>query len=75
MWGMSNPHERPRFVSIGVLADRLGVPIAWLRAEVDSGRIPFLRAGRRRIFDAESVERTLAQRVKNGADKTKGGRS
>lgn len=45
----ANPtvNERPVLVTIREAALATGVPIAWLRKEVDAGRIPCLRFGRR----------------------------
>lgn len=45
------------------LATRLCLPRAWLRAEVDAGRIPFLQVGRRRVFDEVAVRKVLAVRA------------
>jgi len=45
------------------LARRLRLPVAWLKAEADAHRIPCLRAGRRRVFNLEAVERALAERA------------
>lgn len=42
---------------------RLGVPREWLRREALDGRVPCLRAGRRLLFDPESVERVLVARA------------
>jgi excisionase family DNA binding protein len=44
-------------------ADRLGVPVAWLRREAQAGRIPHLKAGRRILFNPELVERVLLERT------------
>lgn len=45
------------------VANRLGLPENWLRAEALAGRIPSLRVGRRLMFRPEDVERTLAERA------------
>lgn len=45
------------------LARRLRVPASWLRSEADAGRLPCLRAGRRYLFDAYTVERVLLARA------------
>ncbi len=50
------------FIPLQSLAQRLGLPAAWLKAEADAGRIPSLRAGRRIVFSAEAVEAVLLER-------------
>jgi hypothetical protein len=45
------------------LAARLRLPADWLRAEALSGRIPCLRVGKKMLFNAEAVERVLAERA------------
>lgn len=49
------------------MARRLGVPAYWLRAETDSGRLPCVRAGAARLFDAVLVERLLLERARGEA--------
>lgn len=44
-------------------ARRFGLTTAWLRAEAEAGRLPCLRAGRRQLFDADALERTLLARA------------
>ena len=51
------------FVSTIKLSNELGLPLAWLKAEGQAGRIPSLKVGRRRLFDADSVRRILAERA------------
>ena len=53
----------PSFTSIADAATRLGVPIAWLKAEAEGERIPFLRAGRRLLFNVEAVQCILLSRA------------
>lgn len=52
-----------QFISINVMARRLGVPLAWLKAEADAGRVPCLRVSRRLLFHPETVERVLLRRT------------
>lgn len=42
---------------------RYGLSAAWLKAEVEAGRIPCLKAGRRLLFDADAVEAALIKRA------------
>ena len=46
------------------LAARLGVRTAWLRAEAELGRLPFVQAGDRLLFDPVLVERLLLERAR-----------
>ncbi len=50
-------------VTLAVLARRLRVSAAWLRSEVEAGRLPHLRAGRRTLFNVEAVKQTLLNRA------------
>jgi hypothetical protein len=50
-------------LSLSLMARRLGVTIAWLRAEADAERVPCLRADTRYLFSPEAVERVLAARA------------
>ena len=52
------------FVSLQCAAARLGVPTAWLREEAQANQVPHLRAGRRILFNIETVERALIERAK-----------
>ena len=44
---------------IHVTARTLGVPESWLRAEATSGRIPYLRVGRRYMFSLDLVQQAV----------------
>jgi excisionase family DNA binding protein len=59
---MNSPASR-RLLTIGQMARRLGVPVKWLRAEAEAGRIPCLRAGERLLFVADVVVATLVERA------------
>jgi excisionase family DNA binding protein len=45
------------------LSKELKLPRDWLRQEAIAGRIPCLRVGRRLLFNAEAVEKALAERA------------
>src|ERR1700730_15378213 len=49
------------------LAERLGVPESWVRTEERAGRIPSVRLGKYVRFKLSDVERTLAERSRQGA--------
>ena len=48
------------------LARVLGLPAKWLKVEADSKRIPCLKVGKKRLFDADAVRRVLATRAAEG---------
>jgi hypothetical protein len=45
-------------------ANATGVPIRFLIREGDAGRVPMVRAGRRRLFDVAAVLAALAASAK-----------
>ena len=49
-----------KFVPLIVGAEKLGIPLAWLRAEVRARRLPALHAGRRWLVSLEAVRNALA---------------
>jgi excisionase family DNA binding protein len=53
----------PQLLSLPALAQALGLPEDWLKAEADAGRLPHLRIGKRYRFNREAVLRTLAERA------------
>jgi hypothetical protein len=52
-----------KLLPLNKLADSLGLPAAWLEREADAGRLPCIRAGKRRMFDPEAVLRALGERA------------
>ncbi len=58
---IANPNET--FLPVDHVARRLGVPVAWLKSEVEAGRVPALRAGRRTMLNPADVERVLLDRA------------
>ena len=50
-------------VNLEELAQRLRLSKRWLHAEAVAGRIPFLKAGHKRLFNVEAVHRSLATRA------------
>ena len=57
----------PEFIPLREAAERLGLPMAFLRTEALAGRLPFLRAGGRILFDVPSTHRALVDRVAHAA--------
>ena len=54
---------RSPLLPLAPMARLLGVTSRWLRAEAEAGRIPHLPAGNTILFDADLVERLLAERA------------
>jgi hypothetical protein len=53
----------PRLLPLNVVARRLRVPVRWLRAEAEAGRIPCLRADTAILCDMVAVEAVLLKRA------------
>jgi len=68
---MKNKKNHRMFVPIRTSAARIGVPLAWLKKEVQSGRIPAIRAGRQWLVHLERAREIIAKQAKNnkGGDK------
>lgn len=58
-----------KFLTLGDLAERTGLPVAWLKREADARRIPCIVASRRRMFDLEAVHKALADRRPEGVQR------
>ena len=52
-----------QLVSLRGLSRELKIALGWLRDEADAGRIPCLRAGRKRLFNVEAVRQALLRRA------------
>lgn len=61
-----NNRVNVKFVPIRQAAVALGVPLAWLKREVESGRIPAVRAGQRWLVHVEQAQRVLTERAVDG---------
>lgn len=59
----------PRLLTLGPMARRLRVPVAWLRQECKAGRIPHVPAGKAFLFNPEAVEIALLQRAERTPEK------
>ena len=51
------------FMPLRPAAWKLGLPIAWLKAEAHAGRVPCVRSGRRLFFNIEALERRLIEQA------------
>ena len=48
------------------MARLLRIPVRWLRAEAEAGRIPHVKADRVFLFNPETVEQVLLERARQG---------
>jgi hypothetical protein len=60
-----------QLVTINQAARWLRVPLKWLRAEAEAGRIPCLRADNAILCDLDAVEAALLQRARQQVVATK----
>jgi hypothetical protein len=44
----------------------LGITRVWLKAEMDAGRIPYLRIGRRTVFNFDAVVAAIGRQAAEG---------
>lgn len=58
-----------KLLTLHCLAERTGLPVAWLKREADAGRLPCIRAGRMRMFDLAAVLKALAERQESGVSR------
>lgn len=66
---MLHAKDQIRVVPLSVMARLCHVPSRWLRAEVEAGRIPALKAGDRLVFRPDVVLPLVASRAAEpGAD-------
>lgn len=59
--------EQAKLLNAGRTARLFRVPLRWLKAEADAGRMPHLRAENVYLFDPEVVERELMRRAREGS--------
>jgi hypothetical protein len=71
---METTRSKPALLPLGPMARLLGVTTGWLRAEAEAGRLPHLPAGKTILFDADLVERLLAERARQPVPGTGEGR-
>jgi hypothetical protein len=56
----------PKLLTLGPMARQLRLPVRWLRAEAEAGRVPCLRAEGAFLFDPAAVESILLRRAAEG---------
>lgn len=64
------PQDVKLFQPLRLMAIRVGVAPAWLKAEADAGRVPHLKIGRRLFFNPELVEQALLNLARQTAERT-----
>jgi hypothetical protein len=57
----------PRLLPLNVVARRLRLPVRWLKAEAEAGRVPALRADKQFLCDLAAVEAALLERARGPA--------
>ncbi len=62
---MKHKKNERMFVPIRTSAARIGVPLAWLKREVESGRVPAVRAGRQWLVHLERAREIIAKQANN----------
>lgn len=55
-----------RLLTAQQVADLLAVPLSWVREATRDGRLPHLRLGRYRRYQAAAIEAWLAQQEQGG---------
>lgn len=53
----------PKYRSIESVARELGLPVAFVRREVEASHLPAIRCGRRWLVNAEEIESALRERT------------
>ncbi len=59
----------PKLLPAGPMARHLRVPVRWLKAEAEAGRLPHVQAERVLLFDPETVEKVLVERARRLAER------
>ncbi len=58
--------ETKNLISLNLAARRLRVPLRWLKAEAEAGRVPALKAETQWLCDFVAVEAALIERARAG---------
>jgi excisionase family DNA binding protein len=56
-----------RLLTAAEVADVLAVPLSWVREATRDGRLPHLKLGRYRRYQAAAIEAWLAQQERGGS--------
>ena len=57
---------RQELLTTGPMARWLRVPVKWLKAEAEAGRIPHVKADKVFLFNPQAVEAALLERAQEG---------
>ena len=61
--------EHEELLNLPTCAGRLGVPVSWLKAQAEAGKIPCLRFGKYKyLFNLKTVKAAIAELADMGAD-------
>ena len=63
--------RRSELLAAGPMARRLRVPVRWIKAEADAGRLPCVKAERVYLFDTEAVESALIERARKAVPRAR----
>lgn len=58
---VNDESPNPQFIPLASIARGLGVPVAWLAAQAEAGRVPSLTIGRRVLANPHAVKAALAE--------------
>ena len=58
---------QPKLLPAGPTARWLRIPVKWLKAEAEAGRVPAVKCDRVFLFDPDVVERALLARAADSA--------
>jgi len=67
--GVYRMEARKSLLKVGAMARTIGVPVHWLRAEAEAGRIPSLKAENVYLFDPDVVIDMLSERARGKNEK------
>ena len=59
----------PDLITMDVLAERTGLPVAWLKREVKKGALPAIRIGGTLRFNIDAVRQAVAAQASKPLDK------
>ena len=70
---MEHTADSHELLDLDRLARRLRIAKRWLKAETQAGRIPYLQAGQRKLYNPAAVRAALAQQAAQASHGAEGG--